>query len=210
MKRVAAIGIGLALCGLSAAAWWLLRESGAPMGATPIELGETAQQILPGPGGSSEVWTLSKREAAREELTAALLPKADSHIQSRGTGSESARTLDAQALEAWKTGRLRESLALFEAAIAADPDDWLPRADYGRLLVMMADYATAGLHLERAAELNPDSARVWLDLYSHYQGSLQLERAFLAYERAERLAGGQAIVQDETGLWRLDGDSIHP
>ena len=210
MKRSVAISAGLGVVGLAAVACWLLRETGPPIGATPIALGETVQQILPGPAGESEVWTLSKREVGREELNAARLPQADLRRPDRDAGSESARALDALALEAWKTGRLREALSLFEAAIAADPDDWLPRADYGRLLVMMADYAAAGPHLERAAELNPDSARVWLDLYSHYQSSLQLERGLLAYERAEGLAGGRAIVQDETGLWRLDGDSIHP
>ena len=168
------------------------------------------RQILPGPDGEPEVWTLSRREAPREQIAAELLPGAAPRAAPPDERTESARSLHGQAMEAWKTGELQEALALFEAAVAADPDDWLPRADYGRLLVMMTDYQAAGPHLERAAELRPDSARVWLDLYSYYQRSLQLERGFHALERARELAGGRNIVQDETGLWKLEGDSIYP
>ena len=75
----------------------------------------------------------------------------------------------------------------------------------------LTDYEKAGPMLERAAELNPDSPRVWLDLYSYYQRNMQLERGFHAYARAQELAAGQPIVQDPpTGLWRLESDSIYP
>ena len=208
MIRVAAIAlISLAIV---AGIWWGLRERPPTVGPAPLATGETARQVLPGPDGEEEVWTLTRREAPREELVAELLPAADPP-EERPTGtSDSARALHGQALEAWKTGQLRESLDFFEATVAADPDDWVPRADYGRLLVMMTDYRAAGPQLERAAELNPESARIWLDLHSFYQRSMQFERAAHARARAEELAGDRPIVQDETGLWRLEDDSIFP
>jgi tetratricopeptide (TPR) repeat protein len=179
-------------------------------GPAAIEVGETSRQALPGPDGEPEIWTLHKREADREELAAELLPRPAPRESEPDQFTDSARALDGQALEAWKRGRIDDALSNFEAAIAADPDDWLPRSNYGRLLVMMTNYKTAGPHLERAAELNPDSTRVWLDLYSYYERSLQLERGFHALEKARTLAAGAAIVKDETGLWRLESDSIYP
>ncbi|MFQ5416176.1 MAG: tetratricopeptide repeat protein [Myxococcota bacterium] len=208
MKRGAVIV--LLSAGIVAGVWWGLRDRPPTVGPAVVPLGETTRQTLPGADGEPEVWTLTKREAARDEIVAEMLPEAAPRDDPPDERTDSARALDAQALEAWKTGDLREALDLFEAAVAADPDDWVPRADFGRLLVMMNDLPAAGRHLERAAELNPDSPRVWLDLYSHYQRSMQLERAFHAHARAQELAGGQGIVQDATGLWRLEGDSIYP
>jgi tetratricopeptide (TPR) repeat protein len=121
----------------------------------------------------------------------------------------SSRALNARALDAWKHGDIHSAIDYFEAAVAQDPDDWRPRADYGRLLVMMTSYQNAAPHLERAAELSSDNPRVWLDLFSYYQRTLQFERAFAARERVVDLADGQAIVQDQTGLWRLERDSIY-
>ena len=45
---------------------------------------------------------------------------------------------------------------------------------------------------------NPETHRLEAELYR------KLVR------RAEELAGGQAIVQDKTGLWRLENESIFP
>jgi Flp pilus assembly protein TadD len=124
--------------------------------------------------------------------------------------TESARTLNAIALESWKHGDILAALDYFQEAVEQDPDDWLPRADYGRLLVMMTNYAEAGPHLTRAAELRPEDPRVWLDLLSYYERSLQIELAIEARQRATELAGSRAIEQDQSGLWKLDGDSIFP
>jgi tetratricopeptide (TPR) repeat protein len=204
-------------------AWWWPREPAPTLGPDVVPLGETRQQILPGPDGEPEVWTLTKREGSREELVADDLPEPEPREQppdpstdratdsSTDSGStDSARALNAQALEAWKHGDVRTAMQHFEAAIDADPDDWVPRSEYARLLVLMTAYEQAQPHLERAAELNPDSPRVWLDLYTYYQRTLQIERSLKARRRAEDRAGGRAIEQDETGLWRLEDDSIFP
>jgi len=190
--------------------FWRMRDPGIPTGEVAVPMGETVERVFSDAEGNPEVWTLSKREAKHEEIVAEMLPAAAPREEPPDERTDSARALDARALEAWKAGNLREALDLFEAAVAADPDDWVPRSDYGRLLVMMTDYETAGPHLERAAELNPDSPRVWLDLYSYYQRSMQLELGFYARERAQELADGEPIVQDWSGLWRLEGDSIGP
>jgi len=199
------VALALAL----AIAWgWTRRERPPSEGPAEVPLGETVRQTLPGPDGEPEVWTLTKREGTL--VADPELPTPSPRETAPGEHTESARTLDAQALEAWKHGEIFEAIDYFEAAIERDPDDWLPRANYGRLLVMMTNYAEAGPHLERAAELNPDDPRVWLDLLSYYERSLKLEQALEARARAQELAGGRAIEQDRSGLWRLEDDSIFP
>jgi hypothetical protein len=210
----ARVASGLAAIGLliAAAFWWSGGDGAEPMieGPAPIPIGETVSQVLPGPDGEPEVWTVTRRETDDAIPGAKELPEPAPRATPPDERTESARTRNAQALEAWKHGELHQALAYFEDAVAQDPDDWLPRANYGRLLVMMTDYGTAAPHLVRAAELEPDNARVWLDLFSYFERTLQIERALEARERATELAGGRAIVQDQSGLWRLEDDSIFP
>lgn len=217
MKRIA-LARGVAAV-IAAGVGWMVLRGGSPSAVPPeaesigpkvVPLGETSEQVWIDADGQPVVWKLQKRQADREALVAELLPAPAPREQPPDERTDSARALNDQALEAWKTGRLADALTLFENAVATDPDDWVPRSDYARLLVMMTDYEKAGPQLERAVELNPDSARVWLDLYSYYQRNMQLEKGFHAYGKAKALARGEAIVQDETGLWRLDSDSIYP
>ena len=196
---------------IAVAVWWLARDPAPTEGPVAVPPGETTRQTLPDHEGNPEVWTLSRREAEREEALDTPLPEPSPRETDPGERTESARALNAEALEAWKQKDLVEALELFEAAVEADPDDWVPRADYGRLLMMMMNSREAQIHLERAAELAPDEPQVWLDLHTLYQRNLRLEPALEARRKAEEAAGGQAIVQDEmTGLWVLEGESVYP
>lgn len=121
-----------------------------------------------------------------------------------------ARQLNTKALTAWKHGDILAARDYFEAAVASNPEDWLPRADYGRLLVLMTNYDEAGPQLTRAAALDPENPRIWLDLYSYYQRTLQLDLALNARKRAHELAGENTIEQHRTGLWKFENDSIFP
>jgi len=187
-----------------------MRDAEIPSGEVPVSTGETVERVLPDAEGKPEVWTISKREIALEDLPDQVLPRRAPRDSAPGPHTDSARALDARALESWKRGDVRGAVDLFEAAVDADPDDWVPRSDYGRLLLLMADYEQAWTHLERASELKDDSPRVWIDLISFYERNLLFERAGYARRRAEQLTDGQAIVRDETGLWRLENDSIFP
>jgi tetratricopeptide (TPR) repeat protein len=195
---------------VGAALFWRMRDSAIPSGEVPVPMGETVERVLSDTEGKAEVWEISKRKVALEDLPDQVLPRRAPRESAPGSHTDSARALDARALESWKRGDVRGALDLFESAIAADPDDWVPRSNYGRLLLLMADYEQAWTQLERASELEPDSPRVWIDLMSFYERNLLFERAGYARRRAQELAGGQAIVQDETGLWRLEKDSIFP
>ncbi len=190
--------------------FWRMRDAEIPSGEVPVSTGETVERVLPDAEGKPEVWTISKREIALEDLPDQVLPRRAPRDSAPGPHTDSARALDARALESWKRGDVRGAVDLIEAAVDADPDDWVPRSDYGRLLLLMADYEQAWTHLERASELKDDSPRVWIDLISFYERNLLFERAGYARRRAEQLTDGQAIVRDETGLWRLENDSIFP
>jgi tetratricopeptide (TPR) repeat protein len=160
--------------------------------------------------GEAETWKLEKKVTTREESLGSLsLPEPDPAARD-AVPDESARTLDALALEAWKSHDIEGAMKHFEAAIAADPDDLVPRWHYGRLLTLMTDYERARPHLERAAALGSDDPQIWLDLQTLYERSLNLELAEAARERAEALSGGREIRQHEMGYYEIEGASSFP
>jgi predicted Zn-dependent protease len=190
--------------------FWQLRDRTPPTGEVPVAIGETSKRVLPDTEGKPQVWTISKRELEMEDLPDRVLPQPAPRDTAPGPHTDSARALDARALEAWKRGEIEEALSLFAAAVETDPDDAVPRSNYGRLLLLMAAHEQSLPQLERAAELTPDDPQVWVDLLSYYERSVLLERAAYARERAQELAGSRRLVRDETGLWRFDDESIFP
>lgn len=215
MKRIVlSIGVVVAL-GLAGAAIWVSRRP--EPGLRTVELGqplpmdETVKlRFVDEETGEEDVWTVTKRVTSEAERPGPPeLPVPDPDAADHRP-DDSARALDAQALESWKHGDVKQALALFEAAIEADPDDAEPRSHYGRLLTMMVSYDVARPQLERAAELRPDDPQVWLDLATLYEKSLELDSSWAAQRRAKELAGGREIRRGEQGFWVLDGTSIYP
>ncbi|MDP3939390.1 MAG: tetratricopeptide repeat protein [Deltaproteobacteria bacterium] len=181
------------------------------VGAQPVPLGKSVTQYLPGAEGEAEKWTLTKKIVPREKLSDEVLPQPAPRATPPGVQTEAARTLNTQALNAWRQGELEQAVDLFEQAIEADPEDPAPRSDYGRLLTLMTDYPKAYPHLKRAAELAPNDPQVWVDLVNLYERDILLERAAYAREKAEKLAGGRPMVRDEeTQLWVLEGGKVFP
>ena len=207
--RGVAMTAGVALVAL-AVLWWTLRPPPEPKviePGTPIPDGETVKLRF-----EDEDWTLSKRETTREESLSESerrLPEPEPVEEGRPV-DESARALDSQARDSWRSGDLREALALFEQAVESDPDDWVPRAHLGRLLAHGQELAAAREHLERAAALAPEDPQRWLDLRSLYERSLDLELAFEARARAEALAGDRPIAKDWAGFWVVEGADTVP
>jgi tetratricopeptide (TPR) repeat protein len=158
--------------------------------------------------GMTEIWKLEKKVTTRDEALLSL-PEPDP-AEREAQPDESARTLDALAIDAWRSGDIIAAAERFEEAVAADPDDRIPRSHYGRLLTLMTDYGRARPHLERAAELAPDDPQVWLDLQTLYERSLVLELADAARERARALAGGREIRQNQMGYYEIEGEAAVP
>jgi predicted Zn-dependent protease len=168
-------------------------------------------QQLPGSDGKPETWTLTKQEVPREKLPDLVLPQpSPRQAPPNESARESARGLEGQALESWKHGEIAVALEQFEAALEADPEDPEVRTQYGRLLTLMTDYEKATPQLERAAQLKPEDAQVWLDLLTLYEKNVLLERAGYAREKAEALARGARILQDENGFYFLEGGTLFP
>ena len=211
-KRAFAAAAAGALIALAALAW-ILR----PWEPRVVEEGEALpldekveMRFVDEETGETETWKLEKKATTREEALGDLsLPEPDPAPPDREP-DESARTLDAIALEDWKRGDVERAIQRFEAAIAADPDDRVPRSHYGRLLSLATDYERARPHLERAAELAPEDPQVWLDLQTLYERSMRLELAFQARERAEALAGGREIRQNPMGYYEIEGSPPVP
>ncbi len=206
-RRALAATLVLALLSLAAALVWLdhpripqIVDEGEPL---PYD--EKVEMRF-----GDETWKLEKKETTREEAIRPIeLPEPDPAAATHQP-DESARALDGLALEQWKHGDVLKALELFEQAVAADPDDRVPRSHLGRLLTLMTDYAQALPHLERAAALAPDDPQVWLDLQTLYERSQRLDGAFEARARAEQLADGQPIERDEQGFHRLAGTPSIP
>ncbi len=204
---------GSVLIALGCVIWWGLRgpEPAPPSsGAAPVPMDETVEQVLPGADGEPEVWTLRKRKVDRDDFAEQALPSPIPIVEPQPEFDDSARALEARALESWKTGDIESAMTFFQAAIKADPNDPASRLSYGRLLVLMTAYDEAWPQLERAAQLDPENPQVWVELMSFYERNQLFERAQYARDRAEDAAGGRAIVRDESGLWVLEGNSVFP
>jgi tetratricopeptide (TPR) repeat protein len=160
--------------------------------------------------GETETWKLEKKETSREEAVRAIQLPAPDPDASQHVPDESARALDAQGIQEWRNGDVAKAAELLEQAIAADPDDRVPRSHLGRLQMLTTDYASALPHLERAAELAPEDPQVWLDLQSLYERSQRLEGAFEARARAEALIDGRPIARDWAGFWTIEGSETIP
>jgi tetratricopeptide (TPR) repeat protein len=212
MKNTTLVAIVcVVLVALGGLVWWTDLESRrAARERRPgyVPMGEEVEEVLRGADGEERTWRLEKRSVAVEDMPARVLPGAAPRQTEPGVGTESARTLEAMAQEALSRGDVAGAMSLFERAIEADPDDWVPRSSYGRMLVLATAYDKALEHLERAAELRPEDPQVWLDLRTLYERSLQFERASYARRRAESLAGSRAIVKDERGLYHLEGSEL--
>jgi tetratricopeptide (TPR) repeat protein len=209
-RGLGALAAVAALAALATLAWQL-REPRVLAEGEPLPLGrEVEMRFVDEKTGATETWKLEKKTTTREESVGKLrLPEPDPAPADR-VPDESARTLDAIALEAWKAGEIERALEHLEKAVAADPDDRVPRSHYGRLLTLAADYERALPHLERAAELAPDDPQAWLDLQTLYERSLRVELAWAARERAEALSGGREIRQNPLGYYEIEGAPSFP
>jgi tetratricopeptide (TPR) repeat protein len=212
MKRssLAAVVLGAAIALGVLVLWAELDSRRAARERVPgyVPMGEEVEHTVAGEDGADRTWTLSKRSVAIDALPDRVLPGAAPRETEPDEATESARTLDAMGHEALSRGDLANAVQYFEEAIAADPDDWVPRSSYGRMLVLATDYEKGLVHLERAAELRPDDPQVWLDLQTLYERAVLLERASYARRRAVALAGDRAIVKDERGLYHLEGTKL--
>jgi predicted Zn-dependent protease len=175
------------------------------VGPKPVAMGKTMTQLLPDENGKPQAWKIAKREVPRDKLPDLVLPKAAPRSAPENALTDSARALNAQALETWKHGDVQGALDKFEAAVKADPDDPEPHSNYGRLLTLMTDYQQAMPHLEKAAQLKPEDPQVWLDLANFYERNELFERAAYAKQKADQLAGGRNAIRDDNGFWVFEG-----
>jgi tetratricopeptide (TPR) repeat protein len=177
----------------------------------PLPMDETVRlRFHDGETGAEETWTVRKQQVSPEERSGRPLPDPDPRALSH-VPDESTRTLEGIALESWKRGEIAEAMEVLERAIENDPDAAGPRTHYGRLKMLAMAYGDALPHLERAAELRPDDPQVWLDLATYYERKLIFEQSWEARRRAESLAAGRSISQDErSGFWVVEGESIYP
>jgi tetratricopeptide (TPR) repeat protein len=210
-RRALAITLALVFAALAAIVWFdRPRKPDVVAEGAPLPLGEKVEMRFRNEDGMTESWKLEKKETTREEaISPVRMPEPDPAAADHAP-NESARALDAVALETWKHGDIAKAVELFEQSVAADPDDPVPRSHAGRLLTLMTDYARALPHLERAASLTPDDPQVWLDLQTLYERAQRFEAAQTARERAEAVAGGAPIVQDEQGFYRTEGAQTFP
>jgi tetratricopeptide (TPR) repeat protein len=209
---VAAAGVAAALCVLG---WTQRGPDGTPIveSDAPLPFDRKVEvRFQDEESGAEEAWVFQKKHTTRDESLSRderRLPEAEPADADRAV-DESARALDGMGREAWRGGDPENALGLLEQAVEADPDDWVPRASYGRLLALTQDFPRAREQLERAAELAPDDPQRWLDLQSLYERQLDLELAFAARRRAEQLAPDAVFEKDWAGQYVIQGGETIP
>jgi Flp pilus assembly protein TadD len=207
-----ALALAATLCALAAIVW-LANPRGPRVIAEGQALpdGEKVEMRFRDPDtGETETWKLEKKVTGRAEASPPIaMPEPDPAAKEHAP-SESARALDGLGIAEWRRGDVAKAAELLEQAVAADPDDRVPRSHLGRLRTMTNDYPAALPHLERAAALAPDDPQVWLDLRTFYERSQQFEGAWAARARADALAKGRPITQDWAGFWTIEGSDQVP
>lgn len=70
----------------------------------------------------------------------------------------------------------------------------------------MTTYDKAYPHLRRAADLEPENPQVWVDLLSLFERDTLIDQAIEAHRKIQELVGERELVQDESGLYVLEGE----
>jgi tetratricopeptide (TPR) repeat protein len=214
MKRSVVAGSAALLLVSAGAAFWLARDRVPTVAAPdePLPWNEQVELHFPADeDGETDTWVVTKKETSREESLkgSGALPE-PAHAEEDRVADEAARALTDHARGAWRSGDLTKAIELYAKAVEADPDDWVPHAQYGRMLAMMREDARAGPILERAAALAPGDPQRWLDLQTFYERTLQLDLAFKARERADALSRGRSIERDWAGFYTIEGSEEIP
>jgi Flp pilus assembly protein TadD len=84
----------------------------------------------------------------------------------------------------WEVGRLDEARDRLREAVAKAPDRAVPRHRLGRLLLLQGNPVAAAAELLRAAELDPGSAEIAIDLGRALEASGDFPGAERAYRKA--------------------------
>lgn len=110
------------------------------------------------------------------------------------------------ALETVSSGDLEGSIALFEKAVADEPDSAERQESFAKVLYQLERYDEAEPYAVRALEIEPDNVEMYMVLYSVYVGMGRLDQAGEALRNAEQVAPGDprilqqlAYVASESG-----------
>lgn len=144
-----------------------------------------------------------------EETSAAPLANPPVSVETDSSVSKvDVSLLNDKALNAWHTGDIIGAMTLFEQAIDANPDNPVTHSNYGRLLTLMVSYDKALPLLERARDLKPDDAQMWLDLATLYERVQAFDESWAAQAEAAKLLGPGAITRDEQGRFIVKGTAL--
>ncbi len=120
-----------------------------------------------------------------------------------------------EANDLYLQGRLTETVAAYQQAIALAPDDVLPYIPLARLLVLDGQADTAIQQAQRATELAPENAAAWAILGMAYDWNGEVAQAIEACQRAIELdptyAEGYAYLAEayaDAGRWGDANQSI--
>jgi len=113
--------------------------------------------------------------------------------------AEAATAALRQAVEHQRAGRLEAACAAYLHAQQSDPKNPQIPAARGLLLLQMGQAGDAARSLQRAVELAPDSAELWLTLGNARIRNDELEGAGRAFSRAAELRPDLAVAHNNLG-----------
>lgn len=97
--------------------------------------------------------------------------------------------------------RLTLILLLASAAVHAQTASFDDEFRKGLVALQNRDLAAAKESLERASQLQPENAKVWVALAQVYLGSKQIEQANAAAKRAESLAANDPVIEHALAIF---------
>lgn len=113
-----------------------------------------------------------------------------------------------RALELHRAGRLDEARAIYDALLAADPDDVNALVLSGQIDLVRRDFPAALAKFVRARTREPAFADAWMNEGNALRALGRPADALAAFESAVRLAPDHALIACNLGLAKLDlGDA---
>jgi len=175
---------------------------GDPM-TTKLRPGKKPPEFPIRPLGKAKVdWTV----APAEEIEAQMEAEAVAAAQAAGASAEPAKNPWVEALTLASAGSLEESVALFQEAVEAEPDNAERHETFAKILYRVEQYDQAESEAQRAVEIEPGRVESYMVLFKVHdaRGEFEQAKTVLAAARAAAPSDTRILMRQAYVATRLN------